>query len=63
MVDTLTPVLSDAWDTDRPWTLESYEQAGGYAALDTALGMPGQATASSTNRPVSSTATADGSVE
>jgi NADH-quinone oxidoreductase subunit F len=39
MVDTLTPVLSDAWDTDRPWTLESYEQAGGYAALDTALGM------------------------
>src|SRR6476620_5580123 len=39
MVDTLTPVLSDAWDTERPWTLESYEQTGGYAALDTALGM------------------------
>src|SRR6478736_895330 len=39
MVDTLTPVLSDAWDTDRPWTLESYEGSGGYAALETALGM------------------------
>jgi NADH-quinone oxidoreductase subunit F len=39
MVDTLTPVLSNAWDTDRPWTLESYESSGGYAALDTALGM------------------------
>src|SRR6476619_4428564 len=39
MVDMLTPVLSQAWDTDRPWTLESYEQTGGYAALDTALGM------------------------
>ncbi len=39
MVDMLTPVLSKAWDTDRPWTLESYEDTGGYAALDTALGM------------------------
>ncbi len=39
MVDMLTPVLSNAWDTDRPWTLESYEQTGGYAALRTALGM------------------------
>jgi NADH-quinone oxidoreductase subunit F len=39
MVDTLTPVLSNAWDTDKPWTLESYEGSGGYAALDTALGM------------------------
>jgi NADH-quinone oxidoreductase subunit F len=39
MVDTLTPVLSDNWDTDKPWTLESYEGAGGYTALDTALGM------------------------
>ena len=26
-MDMLTPVLSDAWDTERPWTLESYEQA------------------------------------
>ena len=39
MVDTLTPVLSDAWDTDRPWTLESYEKVRGYEALDTAFGM------------------------
>jgi len=39
MVDTLTPVLSQAWDTDRPWTLEAYEQTGGYAALDTAFGL------------------------
>jgi NADH-quinone oxidoreductase subunit F len=35
----LTPVLSDDWDADKPWTLESYEQSGGYAALATALGM------------------------
>jgi NADH-quinone oxidoreductase subunit F len=35
----LTPVLSDSWDTDRPWTLESYADAGGYRALDTAFGM------------------------
>ena len=39
MADTLTPVLSDNWDGDRPWTLESYEKADGYAALRTALGM------------------------
>ena len=39
MVDTLTPVLSNDWDTDRPWTLESYESSGGYAALETALGL------------------------
>ncbi|HYO41221.1 MAG TPA: NADH-quinone oxidoreductase subunit NuoF [Nocardioidaceae bacterium] len=35
----LTPVLSAAWDSDRPWTLESYEATGGYSALDTAFGM------------------------
>jgi NADH-quinone oxidoreductase subunit F len=35
----LTPVLSDNWDADRAWTLESYEVHGGYAALRTALGM------------------------
>jgi NADH-quinone oxidoreductase subunit F len=35
----LTPVLSDNWDADRAWTLESYEAHGGYAALRTALGM------------------------
>src|SRR4051794_20975291 len=39
MTDMLTPVLSDSWDTDRPWTLESYEATGGYDALGTALGM------------------------
>jgi len=39
MVDTLTPVLSDTWDTERPWTLESYERSGGYDAVRTALGM------------------------
>jgi NADH-quinone oxidoreductase subunit F len=38
MVDTLTPVLSDNWDADRAWTLASYERAGGYDALKTALG-------------------------
>jgi NADH-quinone oxidoreductase subunit F len=38
MVDTLTPVLSDNWDADRAWTLASYERAGGYAALKSALG-------------------------
>ena len=35
----LTPVLSAAWDTDRPWTLDSYARVGGYQALDTAFGM------------------------
>ncbi|MGZ4451787.1 MAG: NADH-quinone oxidoreductase subunit NuoF [Nocardioides sp.] len=39
MVNPLTPVLSDNWDTERPWTLESYENGGGYDALRTALGM------------------------
>jgi NADH-quinone oxidoreductase subunit F len=40
VTDLLTPVLSADWDNDRPWTLESYEDNGGYAALRTALGMP-----------------------
>jgi NADH-quinone oxidoreductase subunit F len=39
MVDVLTPVLSDNWDADRAWTLESYERGGGYEALRTAFGM------------------------
>jgi NADH-quinone oxidoreductase subunit F len=38
-VTVLTPVLSANWDAERSWTLESYEQSGGYAALKTALGM------------------------
>ncbi|HET7735662.1 MAG TPA: NADH-quinone oxidoreductase subunit NuoF [Nocardioidaceae bacterium] len=37
MTDTLTPVLSDNWDADKPWTLESYTRSGGYQALDRAL--------------------------
>jgi NADH-quinone oxidoreductase subunit F len=39
MPDTLTPVLSDNWDQDRAWTLEAYEERGGYGALRTALAM------------------------
>jgi NADH-quinone oxidoreductase subunit F len=39
MTDMLTPVLSDNWDADKPWTRESYEASGGYAALRKALGM------------------------
>ncbi len=39
MVDTLTPVLSDNWDTDRAWTMAAYEDRGGYSALRTALGL------------------------
>jgi NADH-quinone oxidoreductase subunit F len=38
-ISPLTPVLSAAWDSDRSWTLESYEDTGGYAALDTAFAM------------------------
>ncbi|XVX21050.1 NADH-quinone oxidoreductase subunit NuoF [Actinomycetota bacterium] len=36
---TLTPILSATWDDPRSWTLETYERAGGYAALKKALGM------------------------
>ncbi len=39
MTDMLTPVLSADWDADRAWTLEAYTQAGGYQAIDNALGM------------------------
>ncbi len=38
MTDTLTPVLTDNWDSRRAWTLRAYEKAGGYAALKRALG-------------------------
>ncbi len=34
---TLTPVLTDNWDQERPWTLQSYERHGGYGALKKAL--------------------------
>jgi NADH-quinone oxidoreductase subunit F len=39
VADILTPVLTEDWDADRPWTLESYGNAGGYGALDIAFGM------------------------
>ena len=39
MPDTLTPVLTDNWDTDRAWTLPAYEDQGGYRALKKALAM------------------------
>jgi NADH-quinone oxidoreductase subunit F len=39
VTDVLTPVLSDNWDAERPWTRAAYESAGGYRALRTALGM------------------------
>ncbi len=35
---TLTPVLTEHWGGDRPWTLASYESTGGYQALRKALG-------------------------
>ena len=40
MTDVLTPVLTDNWGADRSWTLQAYEDQGGYAALKTALSMP-----------------------
>jgi len=36
---TLTPVLSERWDADRPWTLSTYEAKGGYRGLRKALSM------------------------
>jgi NADH-quinone oxidoreductase subunit F len=39
VTDTLTPVLTDNWDADRSWTLASYTQGGGYAALDKVFAM------------------------
>ena len=39
MTDMLTPVLTDNWDTERAWTLTSYEDRGGYGALAKALAM------------------------
>ena len=35
----LTPVLSDNWDAERSWTLDTYTDGGGYRALEIALGM------------------------
>ena len=39
MATQLTPVLSQTWDDDRSWTLETYEKHDGYAPLRRALGM------------------------
>ncbi|HEX6877649.1 MAG TPA: NADH-quinone oxidoreductase subunit NuoF [Nocardioidaceae bacterium] len=39
MTDMLTPVLTENWDVDRSWTLESYESRGGYDAVRIAMGM------------------------
>ncbi|CAN5566590.1 NADH-quinone oxidoreductase subunit NuoF [soil metagenome] len=33
----LTPVLSETWDHDRSWTLDTYEAAGGYRGLRSAV--------------------------
>jgi NADH-quinone oxidoreductase subunit F len=37
VISTLTPVLTDDWDQERPWTLRAYEHRGGYQALRKAL--------------------------
>ncbi|MDO8143233.1 MULTISPECIES: NADH-quinone oxidoreductase subunit NuoF [unclassified Isoptericola] len=37
MTDTLTPVLTDTWDAEGSWKLATYEAAGGYTGLRTAL--------------------------
>ncbi|MCK0118023.1 NADH dehydrogenase subunit F [Isoptericola sp. CG 20/1183] len=37
MTDMLTPVLTDTWDAQRSWTLESYLDHGGYEGLRAAL--------------------------
>ncbi len=39
MTDVLTPVLTDNWDQERSWTLESYAARGGYRTLDKAFAM------------------------
>ncbi|AXI79018.1 NADH-quinone oxidoreductase subunit NuoF [Peterkaempfera bronchialis] len=36
----LTPVLSDTWDAQRPWSLETYRSHDGYQGLAAALRMP-----------------------
>ncbi|MFT4081278.1 MAG: NADH-quinone oxidoreductase subunit NuoF, partial [Nocardioides sp.] len=39
MSDTLTPVLSANWGTEKSWTLKAYQASGGYQAVGTALSM------------------------
>ena len=36
----LTPVLSQFWDEEQPWTLQTYLTHGGYQGLRNALSMP-----------------------
>ena len=44
MTHTLTPVLTDNWGDERAWTLQAYEDRGGYGALkDRIAGTPGGA--------------------
>jgi len=40
MATTLTPILSAHWDAPRSWSLDTYENQGGYRALRKALAMP-----------------------
>ncbi len=45
MTDTLTPVLSANWGTDKSWTLKAYQATGGYDAVGIALKLsPGEVT-------------------
>ena len=45
MTSTLTPVLSDIWDADRSWTLDTYQAHGGYDGWRKAIAMePGAIT-------------------
>ncbi len=39
MTDPLTPVLTDIWDAERSWTLDTYASRGGYTAVDRAFEM------------------------
>ncbi|GAB3590214.1 NADH-quinone oxidoreductase subunit NuoF [Angustibacter peucedani] len=36
---TLTPILTEFWDAEQSWSLQTYEAHDGYSALRTALGM------------------------
>ncbi|BDZ41277.1 NADH-quinone oxidoreductase subunit F [Paraoerskovia sediminicola] len=38
MTSPLTPVLTETWDADRSWSLDTYRASGGYDALEKALG-------------------------
>ena len=39
MTDTLTPILTRNWGSERSWTLDAYRAQGGYEALKKALAM------------------------